>query len=115
MTLQTPIISKSLNIGILMNKKETIEGFFCGISSNIFGFLVVIFISANFSFNPVEFYDFVIDAKSEKFLGKLISLGAIMNLFCFFYFLRKNNDSKAAGVLIATVVVAIFTLLIKLL
>ena len=37
-----------------------------------------------------------------------------MNLICFFYLLKINNENKAAGVLSATVIVAIFTFLIKL-
>ena len=61
-----------------------------------------------------SFFKVLNAAINENFIGKLISLGAVMNLICFFYFLKINNDNKAAGVLSATVIVAIFTFLIKL-
>ena len=51
---------------------------------------------------------------AANFIGKLISLGAVLNLICFFFFLRKNQEARAAGVLTATVLIAIFTFLIKL-
>jgi len=53
-------------------------------------------------------------AHAEYFLGKLISLGAILNLICFFYFIRKKKDAFAAGVLIATLCMALITFIIKL-
>jgi hypothetical protein len=47
-------------------------------------------------------------------MGKLISLGAILNLICFFYFIRNKQDSRAGGVLAVTILIAITTFLIKL-
>lgn len=44
---------------------------------------------------------------------KLMSMGAILNLAAFFLFIQMNQDSKAKGVLIATVIVAISTLIIR--
>ena len=51
---------------------------------------------------------------TENFIGKLISLGAILNLICFFYFIRKQKDSHAAGILIATILIAVGTFITKL-
>jgi hypothetical protein len=52
-------------------------------------------------------------AQSENFLGKLISLGAILNLLSFFYFIRKRQDARAGGVLAATILIALLTFLIR--
>jgi hypothetical protein len=52
-------------------------------------------------------------ARSEGFLGKLMSIGALLNLGAFFIFLKKKQDYRARGVLIATVFVLIFTLIVK--
>ena len=46
-------------------------------------------------------------------LTKLVSMGAILNLAVFFLFLKRNEDSKARGVLIATIIVAIITIIVR--
>ena len=43
------------------------------------------------------------NAYFESFLGKLISLGAILNVFVFFIFIKKNQDQRAKGVLLFTI------------
>ena len=49
----------------------------------------------------------------ENFLGKLISLGAILNVLVFFVFIKKNQDQRAKGVLLFTIFLAIFTLILN--
>ena len=49
----------------------------------------------------------------EGFLTKLMSIGALLNLGAFFIFLKKNKDQSAKGVLIATILVLILTMIIK--
>jgi hypothetical protein len=49
----------------------------------------------------------------EKFLGKLISLGAILNVLVFFVFIKKNQDQRAKGVLLFTIFLAIFTIILN--
>ena len=49
----------------------------------------------------------------EGFLSKLISLGAIMNLLVFFVYIKKKQDYRARGVLMATIVIAIITLILN--
>ena len=46
-------------------------------------------------------------------LTKLMSIGALLNLGAFFLFLKKNQDKRAQGVLIATILVFIATMIIK--
>ena len=49
----------------------------------------------------------------ENFLGKLISLGAILNVIVFFVFIKKNQDQRAKGILLLTIFLAILTLILN--
>ena len=97
-----------------MIKKDIILGFFLGLISNIFGLILVCMVISSTSSNNYDIFKVIHAATNENFIGKLISLGAVMNLICFFYLLKINNENKAAGVLSATIIIALFTLLIKL-
>lgn len=97
-----------------MDKKQLIIGFFVGLFANSLGLILVGYFTSYQSNRIGGIGEVLVAAYREDFLGKLISLGAILNLLCFFYFLKKQQDSRAAGVLVATILVAIFTFLIKL-
>ena len=97
-----------------MDKKEILIGSLVGFAANFIGLVLVGFLMAKFSGRSDGVYEVLQAAGSENFIGKLISLGAILNLICFFFFLRKNQEGRAAGVLTATVLIAVFTFLIKL-
>ncbi len=45
--------------------------------------------------------------------GKVLSLAAIPNLFVFFIFIKKKQDQRAKGVLLATILIALTTLILK--
>ena len=85
-----------------------------GFAANTIGLFTVSLLMAKFSGSNDRVYKVLQAAGSENFIGKLISLGAIMNLLIFFYCLKKQQDTRAAGVLAATVLIALFTFLIKL-
>ena len=85
-----------------------------GFAANIIGLFTVGLLMAKFSGRNDRVYKVLQAAGSENFIGKLISLGAIMNLLVFFYCLKKQQDTRAAGVLAATVLIALLTFLIKL-
>lgn len=97
-----------------MIKKKVIIGLLIGLIANCVGIGICAFIFTQFSDINDSIIDVIKAANAEGFLGKLISLGAIPNLLVFFWFLKKNEDYKARGVLIATVITAIVTFLIKL-
>ena len=97
-----------------MDKIQILKGFFIGILANGLGLFVVVMTMAKSSGRNDGFLRVLEAANSENFLGKLISLGAILNLICFFYFIRKKKDAFAAGVLIATLCMALITFIIKL-
>ncbi len=90
-------------------KKEILIGFIVGIIATAFGLVFAIQI-----FGKSDDYGVVIrQAIAEGFLTKLMSIGALLNLGAFFIFLKKNKDYRAKGVLIATVLVLISTMIIK--
>jgi len=64
-------------------------------------------------FSRFGFYETLEMIKEGKLYGKVLSLAAIPNLFIFFVFLKKNQDSRAKGVLMATILVALTTLILK--
>ncbi len=45
--------------------------------------------------------------------GKVLSIAAIPNLFVFFIFIKKKQDNRAKGVLMATILIALTTLILK--
>jgi hypothetical protein len=92
-----------------MIRKEILIGFFVGIIANGLG----LFFAAKFFGSGENFYSVLKSAVTENFLGKLISLGAILNLLAFFIFIKKKQDYRARGVLLATVFIAIFTFIIN--
>lgn len=46
-------------------------------------------------------------------LGSVIALAAIPNLLVFWVFLKKKQDYRARGVLLATILIAFLTLILK--
>ncbi len=93
-----------------MNKKDLIIGILVGIVANAVGLIA----TATILGQGDDFTTVIEAAIKEGFLGKLISLGAILNLIAFFIFIKKRQDYRARGVLIATVFIAIFTFIFKL-
>ena len=97
-----------------MNKKELLQGFIVGLFANIIGLVIAAVVLGKLSGRSDTILKVLETAQTEGFMGKLISLGAILNLICFFYFIRKRQDARAGGVLAATILIAFSTFLIKL-
>ena len=74
-----------------------------------------LFFAATLLGNGDDFITVLKASSSEGFLGKLISLGAVLNLVAFFIFIKKKQDYRARGVLLLTVFVAVLTFVFKLL
>ncbi len=93
-----------------MNKKDILIGFIVGLIAALFGFVFAIQI-----FGKSDDWGTVIQqAIAQGHLTKLVSIGALLNLGTFFLFIKKNQDQRAKGVLIATVLILISTMIIKL-
>lgn len=94
-----------------MIKKEIIKGMLVGLIASVFGLIF-----AMEYFGKSDEYTVVLQqAISEGFLGKLISIGALLNLGAFFIFIKKKQDYRARGVLIVTIIIMLITFAIKLL
>ena len=93
----------------MTNKKDIVIGFIVGLISAAFGLIIAIQL-----FGKSDDWGIVIkQAVNEGFLTKLMSIGALLNLGAFFLFLKKNKDDRAKGVLIATILILITTMVIK--
>lgn len=88
-----------------MNKKDIITGFVIGIIACVLGiFLFITF------FTDFDFMIGIQSMKSEGKLGKLITLGAILDLVAFGVLLKMNKEFMARGVVLAVICIAIFTI-----
>lgn len=85
----------------------------------LIGFLVAVFATFGGVFLYIEYFsqysfDQTLRMIAEgKLYGKVLSLAAIPNLFVFFIYIRKHQDNRAKGVLLATILIALTTLILK--
>jgi len=88
-----------------MNKKDILFGFLIGLIACVLGvFLFITF------FTDFDFVSGIQSMKSEDKLGKLITLGAILDLVAFGFLLKINKEIMARGVVLAVICIAIFTI-----
>ena len=59
------------------------------------------------------FYETIDLINEGKLYGKVLSLAAIPNLVVFFIYIKKKQDNSAKGVLLATILIALTTFLLK--
>ena len=63
-------------------------------------------------FTEYHFAEGVQHMKSMGFLGKVITMGAILNFICFFGLLKLNKELMARGVILATIILTLITLFV---
>lgn len=90
-----------------MNKIDLLYGFLIGIVASVIG--SYIFIEA---FTEYTFLDGIQVMKAKGNLGKIITLGAILNLVIFFGLLKINKELMARGVILAMIILTIITLFV---
>jgi hypothetical protein len=88
-----------------MKKTDLLIGLFIGIVSALLGASLFLAVFTNYNL----FRDFEA-IRAEQILGKVITLGAILNIIIFFILLKKNKELMARGVVLSTIVLAIATL-----
>lgn len=93
----------------MSNKKEVLLGVIYGFVSSLIGLILAILILSENS----SIIESLKNSYYENFLGKLISLGAILNVVVFFVFIKKNQDQRAKGILLITIFLAILTLILN--
>jgi hypothetical protein len=64
-------------------------------------------------FSRYEFYETLQFIEEGNLFGKVLSLAAVSNLFVFFVYIKKQQDHRAKGVLLATILIALTTLVLK--
>lgn len=89
-------------------KKEVFIGLIIGLLANIAGSYLYIYFFSDYSFEET-----IKHALQQDVFGNIIALGAILNLFVFFIFIKKNQIYRARGVVFATVISAIIILVSK--
>jgi hypothetical protein len=88
-----------------MNKIDLLIGFVIGLIASVLGMLLYI--------TFVMHSDFILGLhliKSQGNLGKIITLGAILDLAAFGILLKMNKELMARGVVLAVIALTIVTL-----
>lgn len=92
----------------IIMKKEILIGFLIGIVATAFGFYIYVEFVSTYSFEET-----LKILNEGNLYGKVLGLAAIPNLFVFFIFLKKKQDLRAKGVLIASFFTAFLVLISK--
>lgn len=88
-----------------MKKTDLIIGLIIGIAAALVG--TALFLTL---FTDYGFIKGITLLKQEGQLGKVITLGTVLNLILFFVLLKFKKEMMARGVVLATIILAIVTL-----
>ncbi len=90
-----------------MQKKDLFIGFIIGIVAATLGAYIMV--------ESLTHYNLFTDYKKlqeEELLGKVITLGSILNIILFFVLIKKNKELMARGIVLATIILTLFTMFI---
>ncbi len=90
-----------------MKKIDLLIGALIGFATTFLGMLIFMTF-----FTDLGFVDGIKGMKSQGYLGKIITLGAILNILAFFILLKVNKELMARGVVLATILLTIITLFV---
>jgi len=85
-------------------------GFFVAIIATTFGTML-----ATSFFSDLPIMEALEKMYELKLLSKVMTLGAIANLLAFFWFLKRKQEYKARGVLLATICIALSMVILNIL
>ena len=88
-----------------MKKTDLLLGVLIGFVATFLGTYIFFTFCTEYSF-----LEGVNGMKRQGFLGKVITLGAILNILAFFILLKINKELMARGVVLATILLAIITM-----
>ena len=88
-----------------MNKLDLLSGFLIGIIASFVGMFLYITIVMH-----IDFLAGIQSMKHEGNLGKIVTLGSIMDLVAFGILLKMNKELMARGVVLAVIALTIVTL-----
>lgn len=90
-----------------MNKIDLLKGFVIGVLASILGSYLFISFFTNYTFMAgLEIM------KSEGKIGKIITLGTVLDLVAFAILLKINKELMARGVILAVIVLSLFSILL---
>jgi hypothetical protein len=87
-----------------MRKIDLLIGALIAIITTVIGSFLFITLKTKYSF-----VDGVLELKSQGILGKIITLGAVLNILIFFVLLKFNKEMMARGIVLGVIVLAIIT------
>lgn len=88
-----------------MNKTDILFGFVIGILGSLLGMFLYITIATDFGLiSGIQIM------KSQGNLGKIVTLGSILDLVAFAVLLKMNKELMARGVVLAVIALTIVTL-----
>jgi hypothetical protein len=91
----------------LKNKTEVLLGLIIGIITSVFGCFLFILLFTKFTFFVgIELM------QAEGKLGKIITLGTVLDLGVFWTLLKLNKEFMARGVILAVILLTLITVLI---
>ena len=91
----------------MKNKIEVLLGFIIGIITSVFGCFLFIELFTKFTFFAgIELM------QAEDKLGKIITLGTVLDLGVFWMLLKLNKEFMARGVILAVILLTLITVLI---
>ncbi len=93
-----------------MIKIEVFKGFLVAIIATVFSFYIYI---EHFSIYSLE--ETIQIIKTGQLFSKLLTLAALPNVIVFFIFIKKNQDYRARGVLLALFIMALIVGFLQLL
>jgi len=89
-------------------KREIAIGFLIAILATFAGLFIYLQYVSRFGFSET-----IGLIQESGALGPVITLAALPNLFVFFIFLKKEQEYRARGVVMAVIVTALLTLVLK--
>lgn len=90
-----------------MINKDFIIGLLAGIFIAILGTVIFILLFTN-----LPFWESFTAIKKNNYLGKVITLGTILDLLFFAFLIKKDQLSMAKGIIAAVILLALCTLII---
>lgn len=90
-----------------MKKKDLFIGLLIGLVAATLGCLLFLYF-----FTDARSLEDIKVVRAQGLMGKLITLGAIFNLIAFFILLKLEKELMARGVILATILLAILTVIL---
>lgn len=90
-----------------MKKIELFYGFLIGIAGAFIGTFLFLSLATDY-----DYLEGVMALRSQNELGKLIALGAVVNIAIFFFLLKNNKELMARGIVLSTILLTVITLFV---